>query len=86
MVGLSVDASNFIQNLQRYFDLLHNITCLNLAYLPEQSVDNLIFMVGASQFNCFAYLASSTKLKNVCLWIVGMIEGMLTLRAYDDDY
>ncbi len=80
-VGLSDNATTFIRNLQRNFDLLRNVTGLTLTFLPKQSSSILRFQVNASQVRYFASIANDTKLQNAGLWVSRIIQGMLTLRT-----
>ncbi len=79
-VGLSDNTTSFVRNLLRNFELLRNVTGLNLTFLPEQSDDVLHFQVNGSQVMVFADSADRTNLWNTGFWITGVVRGMLTLR------
>ena len=81
MVGLSDNATTFVRNLRRNFDLLRNVTGLTLTFLPEQSSDILTFQVNASHVTRFAFLENATNSENAGLWVAGIIQGMLNLRG-----
>ncbi len=80
-VGLSDNATTLVRNMQRNFDLLRNVTGLTWTLLPEMLGPSIDFRINASQVTPVGHFTNYTKEQHAALWVSGIIQGILTVRA-----